>query len=689
MIKINKYNVRRMLSISFKVLIAFVVISFSCFLLFRDIVLEKTILRLTEKIRAKYDVNLRVQEHGFRGLSGIHLGKISLIPTGKDTLIKLSEFDASIRLLPLFTGEIRLKEIATNNGYIQLVKMGDSSNYSNFFIPKNDTLLSTQNEATDEQINFAELAYKLISKLLKQVPNKVSIHNFMLLVNNNGTQSSFNMNELLLDENKVNSNILLNSNNTEQVWKISGFADANNQRADLTFYRADSGTVRIPVLDQELNLKAGFDTIRLQLSGINFKNNVLKIDGYASMKNMMLNHPKIAKKDVIIKDAEIYYTYLFGKDFISLDSSSTVKFNNIVFHPYFRLEESKNKAWFELNKNTSGVIPRMFNKYNFYLNIATEKLNAQAFINSLPDGLFDNIKGMQTEGEFAYRLDFAYFNDDPNKLIFNSTLSKDNFKILKYGDANLAKLSSSFTYTPHENGRPMRPILVGAENPNFTTSEFISPFLKKCILTTEDPSFFYHRGFVTEAFRQSITKNIKTGKFKRGASTISMQLVKNVFLTREKTMARKLQEILLVYILENNNIVSKERMFEVYLNIIEWGPNVYGIGEAAQFYFKKKPINLTFSECLYLASIIPRPKGFMWRFNNDGTPKPWIERSYRFLSNLMLARQVIVPEDTIGLSPNVHITGAAKTYIFKNDTTVNDTILELDLLQNDNELNEP
>jgi membrane peptidoglycan carboxypeptidase len=93
-----------------------------------------------------------------------------------------------------------------------------------------------------------------------------------------------------------------------------------------------------------------------------------------------------------------------------------------------------------------------------------------------------------------------------------------------------------------------------------------------------------------------------------------MQLIKNVFLTREKTMARKLEEILLVYMLENNYIVSKERMFEVYLNLIEWGPNVYGIGEASRFYFQKSPAELTLNEALYLASIVPSPKGFMYKF---------------------------------------------------------------------------
>eukprot|EP01137_Pigoraptor_chileana_P020547 Opistho-2@83041 len=147
--------------------------------------------------------------------------------------------------------------------------------------------------------------------------------------------------------------------------------------------------------------------------------------------------------------------------------------------------------------------------------------------------------------------------------------------------------------------------------------------MQKCVLTSEDPSFYSHRGFINEAFKESIAKNIKTRKFSRGASTISMQLVKNIFLTREKTLSRKLEEILLVYILENNHISSKERMLEVYFNIIEWGPNIYGIGEASQFYFQKRASDLNLNECLFLAIIIPSPKKFMYRLENDHELKPY------------------------------------------------------------------
>ncbi|HSD13785.1 MAG TPA: biosynthetic peptidoglycan transglycosylase, partial [Flavobacterium sp.] len=249
------------------------------------------------------------------------------------------------------------------------------------------------------------------------------------------------------------------------------------------------------------------------------------------------------------------------------------------------------------------------------------------------------------------------------KLIFESKINKENLRIVKYGEANLAMLNEQFTYRAIENGVEQRPILVGSANPNYTPLDQMSPYLEKAVLTNEDPSFRRHHGFINEAFKQSIAKNIRTKKFSRGASTISMQLVKNVFLTREKTLSRKLEEILLVYILENNRIASKSRMLEVYFNVIEWGPNVYGIAEAAQFYFQKRPSDLTLNECLYLASIVPKPKKFMWQFDDEGNQKSYAQKNQNYIKNLMLRRALITSEDTIGQSMPIYISGPARSFL--------------------------
>ena len=178
-------------------------------------------------------------------------------------------------------------------------------------------------------------------------------------------------------------------------------------------------------------------------------------------------------------------------------------------------------------------------------------------------------------------------------------------------------------------------------------------------MTCEDPTFFTHKGFINEAFRQSILKNLRTNKFARGGSTISMQLVKNIFLTREKTISRKLEEILLVYILENNRISTKERMLEVYFNIIEWAPDVYGIGEASQFYFQKKPIDLTLKECLFLATIIPSPKKFMYNFDENGNLKSSADRRQEFIRKIMIKKGLIA-NDSIPQSNSLIISGNAR-----------------------------
>ena len=314
----------------------------------------------------------------------------------------------------------------------------------------------------------------------------------------------------------------------------------------------------------------------------------LHVDGYASIRNFMINHARISKKDVVIDNARFDYRFLFGSDFIALDSTSTMQLNKIKVQPFLKYSIAGDTIY-ELKAH----IPKM---------------QAQDFIVSLPNGLFTNFEGMEAEGSFSYDLDFMYNKNKPNALVFDSSLKKEGLKIIKYGEADLAKLNTGFTYRAIDNGRVQRPVSLTDANPYYTPLDQISPYLRKAVLTSEDPSFFNHRGFINEAFKQSIIKNIKTKKFSRGASTISMQLVKNVFLTREKTLSRKLEEILLVYILENNRIASKERMLEVYFNIIEWGPDVYGIGEAAAYYFDKSPSQLTLDECVYLASIIPKAK---------------------------------------------------------------------------------
>src|SRR5690606_36392064 len=159
------------------------------------------------------------------------------------------------------------------------------------------------------------------------------------------------------------------------------------------------------------------------------------------------------------------------------------------------------------------------------------------------------------------------------------------------------------------------------------------------------PYFYEHNGFEEEAFKLSIATNIKEKAFKRGASTISMQLVKNLYLNRNKTMMRKFEEILLVWLMEASKQVPKDRLLEVYLNVIEWGRNVYGIHEAASYYFGKTPSTLNIGESLYLSSIVPRPKTGLSSFDYTGHLEPWAQRHSNRYGYIMNRRGQIQDEE--------------------------------------------
>lgn len=649
-------RLKKILITSLKVAGVLLVLLIIGFFSFRNLLLARAIEKAQSKLQRSYNITLTLDNASFTGLAGVRLQQLTLVPRHADTLMNIGTIEASISFWYALFADVRLQNLEVKDGYIQLVKNAKGRNFD-AFLNSGDTL-TTENTTTDEteSINYAKVTYNLISKVLNLVPTHMSLQNLALRLDDDGNKIVLHLNELTLADKQLQTNIAVQSSDITQQWNINGMADPRGRKADLEFFNRDTGKILIPYVNQRFNLLCGFDSIRLNLDGVKMDGDELRVNGYAAIRNFMVNHPKIAKKDVVIEQARFDYVFKAGANFICLDSSSTVQFNKVKFVPYIGLSTANDTI--------------------YEMHIAIPEMLAQDFIGSLPEGLFSHFKGMQTLGSFNYRLDFIYNENKPQALVFESALNKTGLQIVKYGEANLAKLNGDFVHVPIEYGRPQRPIFVGLSNPNYTPLEQISPYLQKCVLTTEDPSFFYHRGFIDEAFRQSIIKNIRKRKFARGASTISMQLVKNVFLTREKTISRKLEEILLVYILENNRISSKQRMLEVYFNIIEWGPGVYGIGEASQFYFQKRPADLTLNECLFLATIIPRPKGFMWRFGKDGNLKPFADKQFTFLTQLMLRRSVLNPEDTLQRNQPIQITGLAKGFIkITPDTLLMDSIV--------------
>ena len=140
--------------------------------------------------------------------------------------------------------------------------------------------------------------------------------------------------------------------------------------------------------------------------------------------------------------------------------------------------------------------------------------------------------------------------------------------------------------------------------------ENISNNLVNAVICTEDPDFWNHQGISPFYIGYALRENLEKKKISRGASTITMQLVRNLFLSQNRTCARKAEESIIALLLENYYKISKETIIELYLNLIEFAPNVYGIEEASQYYFEKRHCDLSLTEIIILTYIIPRPKYF-------------------------------------------------------------------------------
>ncbi|KJV27415.1 peptidoglycan transglycosylase [Aquitalea magnusonii] len=147
----------------------------------------------------------------------------------------------------------------------------------------------------------------------------------------------------------------------------------------------------------------------------------------------------------------------------------------------------------------------------------------------------------------------------------------------------------------------------------------ISPNLKRALIAAEDAKFADHEGFDWDGIEAAFEKNLKQGRIVAGGSTISQQLAKNLFLSSKKTPWRKLEEAAITVMLEK--VLDKRRIFEIYLNVIEWGNGVFGAEAAARYYFHTSAARLSAGQAAKLAAMVPNPRYYDEHRNATGLMK--------------------------------------------------------------------
>ena len=217
--------------------------------------------------------------------------------------------------------------------------------------------------------------------------------------------------------------------------------------------------------------------------------------------------------------------------------------------------------------------------------------------------------------------------------------------------STLANPRVSLVITVKDWNRKDHPFVLGPRNRFWTPISAVPSFLKKAVVAAEDANFYSHDGVDYEAIREAIKADLKKGKFVRGGSTITQQVAKNVFLSREKTISRKIKELILARRLDD--VLSKARILELYLNTVELGPMIYGVGHASRYYFGKPPSALTVRESAFLASMLPGPRVYNPYRRLDRV----VRRSDRILRRMFAARMITEVEYRAALAESPNIAG--------------------------------
>lgn len=599
-----------------------------------------------ESVSRRYGLAISYEKLSMPSFTTVLLEGLSVVPLQRDTLLKVGEAEVRLDFFPLLGGRISVNQVTTDGVELTFIKRHDISNYDFLFRKPRGSKSET---AHVEAAGYNLQVEKTLNLLFRLLPENGEFTDLLVIGQRDSLITSFRIPEVRLQDSHFSSEISVEEREISNKWQVYGMLKPDEKVLEGRISSAGKEeAVILPYIGPHYNAVVKFDSIAFSLSASRSSSSCETLQGVAAVNGLEVYHPALSVDTIDLNQGKLDYKVHVGVRSLELDSASTVVFNRLDFHPYIYAEKT--------------------GRWHFKASVHRPEFPAENLFASLPSGLFSHVQGIEASGNLTYNLNLDIDFNNLENLEFSSDLNGYDFYIEDWGTGNLSRMNDEFEYTAYEKDRPVRTFAVGPSNPNFRSLNQISPLLQIAVLQSEDGSFFYHQGFYPGAVQEALAYDLEVGRFARGGSSITMQLVKNVFLNRHKNIARKLEEALIVWLIEGCYLTSKERMYEVYMNIIEWGPMVYGACEAARFYFDKEPSDLTISESIFLASIIPKPKWFRSVFNPDVTLKENQLGYYRLIASRLAAKGLLTEEEAETFVPQVEITGPARDLILSPDT---------------------
>ncbi len=376
----------------------------------------------------------------------------------------------------------------------------------------------------------------------------------------------------------------------DKLWSAAGRIkrdlSAGELRLDMEAFelgRVREVLERLPVVDSEHATVGGHIAIV-------FGHGVARVEGDVALEGLNVDHPLLAR--TVVRD--VGFDLSFAAEVDPLARRARIHYADVERRGV-RLSV---EGTFDHPSRTEGR--------HYSMRARVPAVPCQNVLDAIPKELIPSLVEFELDGEFDADVVFDADYADLDALALDGTVGIWNCSVTRapaYADAQ--RLMSGFSHRVLMRDGRTRTVEMYPGSRTFTSVRNISPYLLAAVQSTEDGGFWRHRGFMPSQFRVALRRNLGAGKVRLGASTITMQMVKNVLLSHERTLARKLQELFLTWYVET--VLTKDRIMELYLNGIEYGPGLYGITEAARVYFGKHPADLTPPEAVFIALMLPSP----------------------------------------------------------------------------------
>ncbi len=283
-----------------------------------------------------------------------------------------------------------------------------------------------------------------------------------------------------------------------------------------------------------------------------------------------------------------------------------------------------------------------------------EHVSLPDLVEALPDGTLPEAWGFQLQGDFSVKAELAGPLSDRQYWTFEWKGDGSRMQAGEGGTRDLvASLKDPTEFVFQRSYHDPISRYLGPADSHFASLGAISHGGRMAVVAAEDAGFYGHHGFDMEGIQEAVLENLREGGEGRGGSTITQQLAKNLFLSQDRTVIRKVREAVLAWHMEKT--LSKNRILELYLNICEWGMQVYGIRDASQHYFGKEPDQLRPREGAFLALLLPSPRRYHDYYHATGKVTDHLQHSIDGMVRRMhrlgfIDEETYVREMTWGLS---------------------------------------